>query len=214
MSKLTVYSMDGASVGDMDVADGLLSLDKGAQAVHDVIVAQAANRRAGTASTLSKGEVSGTGAKPWRQKGTGRARAGYRQSPVWRGGAVAFGPKPRDYGKKVNKKVSKLAFRRAFSERVDAGQVKVLDKLEIAEPKTRLVAALMKALEVPGAALLVVDEVTPNIALAARNLPRVELARAIDVNVSQLMRYPQIIATKAAIDRITGRLGGSTEETS
>jgi large subunit ribosomal protein L4 len=203
--------MDGASVGDMDVADGLLSLEKGAQAVHDVVVAQAANHRAGTASTLSKSEVAGTGAKPWRQKGTGRARAGYRQSPIWRGGAVAFGPKPRDYGKKINKKVAKLAFRRAFSERVDAGQIKVLEKLEIAEPKTRLVAALMKALEIPGAALLVVDEVTPNIALAARNLPRVELARASDVNVSQLMRYPQIIVTKAAMDRITGRLGGSTE---
>jgi len=210
MSKLTVYSMDGASVGDMDVADELISLDKGAQAVHDVVVAQAANSRAGTASTKSKGEVSGTGAKPWRQKGTGRARAGYRQSPVWRGGAVAFGPKPRDYGKKVNKKVARLAFRRAFAESVDAGQVKVIDKLELAEPKTRLMAALMKALEVQGPALLVVDEVTPNVAFAARNLARVELTRAADVSVTQLVRYPHVILTKAAMDRVTGRLGGST----
>jgi large subunit ribosomal protein L4 len=115
MSKLTIYNMQGAAVGDMDVDAGLLVLKKGTQAVHDVIVNGLARGRAGTASTLAKGEVAGSNKKPWRQKGTGRARAGYRQSPVWRGGGVAFGPHPRRYGGKVNRKVAKLAFQRAFS---------------------------------------------------------------------------------------------------
>ena len=101
MSKLTVYSTAGSAVGEHEVDDSLLVLDKGEQAVHDVVVAQLAARRSGTASTLRKGEVAGSNRKPWPQKGTGRARAGYRQSPVWRGGGVAFGPHPRDYGLKV-----------------------------------------------------------------------------------------------------------------
>ncbi|MBU0678134.1 MAG: 50S ribosomal protein L4, partial [Verrucomicrobia bacterium] len=113
--------MKGESIGDFDFSDELLVHDKGLQALQNAVVAHRAAQRAGSASTLTKSEVAGSGRKPWRQKGLGRARAGYRQSPVWRGGGVAFGPKPRSYAKKISKKGARLAFRRAFSEKIAAG---------------------------------------------------------------------------------------------
>ncbi len=213
MSKLGIYSMKGEAVGDMDVADGLLVQDRGEQAVHDVAVAMQNARRAGTASTKSKGEVAGAGGKPWRQKGTGRARAGYRQSPVWRGGAVAFGPKPRDYGVKVNRKVARLAFKRALSDRVVEGSVKVVDSLELPEIKTKLVADVMKALDVQAPVLIVIDRADRNVGLAARNLPKVEVVCAADLNVYQLLRYPAIVATQAAMKTLTERLQDKAEVT-
>jgi len=212
MSKLNVYDAQGSSVGEYDVADSLLVLDRGEQAVHEVVVAMNAGRRSGNASTKSKGEVAGSNRKPWRQKGTGRARAGYRQSPIWRGGAVAFGPRPRSYAKKVNRKVARLAFRRALSQKLDDGEVKILDELKLAEGKTKLFAALMKALEIKGAALFVVDEPDANLVLAARNVPRVEVVCARDVNVHQLLRYPQVVASKSAMEVLTQRLGGGETE--
>ena len=139
MNKLKTYDMSGAVSGDVELADELLVLGAGEQAVHDCVVATRNARRQGSASTLTKGEVAGSNKKPWRQKGTGRARAGYRQSPVWRGGATAFGPKPRSYAVKVNKKVGRLAFRRAFSEKVMAEQIKVLDELSLADDTTWVV---------------------------------------------------------------------------
>ncbi len=212
MSKLNVYDAQGSSVGEYDVADSLLVLDRGERAVHEVVVAMNAGRRAGNASTKCKGEVAGSNRKPWRQKGTGRARAGYRQSPIWRGGGVAFGPRPRSYAKKVNRKVARLAFRRALSQKVADGEVKVVDELKLAEGKTKLFAALMKALEVKGAALFVVDELDANVVLAARNIPKVEVVCARDVNVYQLLRYPQVVASKSAMEVLAQRLGGEKAE--
>jgi len=211
MSKLNVYDMKGASVGDYEVADGLLVLNKGEQAVHEVVLALLAGRRAGTASTKCKGEVAGSNKKPWRQKGTGRARAGYRQSPVWRGGGTAFGPKPRSYAKKVNRKVAHVAFQRAWSDRVAEGAVKVVDGLSLPEAKTRLFAALLKALGVKGPALVVVESVDPVLSLAARNVPRVEIVCARDVNVYQLTRYPVVVASRGAMEAMRVRLEGKTE---
>lgn len=211
MSKLTVYDKTGASVGDVEVADVFLQTSKGEQAVHDVVVAQMSRRRSGSASTLTKGEVAGSGKKPWRQKGTGRARAGYRQSPVWRGGATAFGPRPRDYGKKVNRKVARLALQRAFAEKVTAGAVKVVDRLTVDEPRTKACAALLKALDVTGPVLIVTDEIDRNLALSARNLPRVELVTGRTVSVYELLRFPTVVLTRAGMDQITGRLGAKTE---
>src|SRR5512137_1096628 len=124
MSKLAVYDMKGGSVGEAEFPEALLVGRKGEQAVHDAVVAYRAGLRSGTASTLRKGEVAGSGKTPWRQKGTGRARAGYRQSPVWRGGSVAFGPHPRSYAQNLPRKVARLAFQAAFSARVAAGEVK------------------------------------------------------------------------------------------
>lgn len=212
MSKVKVYSMGGAPVGDLEIADSLLMRDKGSQAVHDTVVAMQAGRRAGTASTLSKGEVAGSNRKPWRQKGTGRARAGLRQSPVWRGGGVAFGPHPRSYEMKVNKKVARLAFRHAFSEKVAADQVKVLDELVVKEPKTKLMAAMLKSLGISRGALIVLDKVDKAVVTACRNIPNVEIVGAADVSVYQILRYPVTVINKAGLETIKARLGGRAGE--
>ena len=214
MSKVTVYGTDGKEAGEVEVPDALLETAKGTQAVHDAVVATMARRRAGTASTLEKGEVAGSNRKPWRQKGTGRARAGLRQSPVWRGGSVVFGPRPRKYKAKVNKKVGHLAFRRALSEKIVAGEVKVLEKVEIAEPKTRIFAQLLRSLDVGKKALFVLDTVPPAVALAVRNLPNVRVTCAADLSVHDLLRYPVLVVDRPGFDRLTLRLGRTVEAAS
>jgi large subunit ribosomal protein L4 len=206
MSTLKVYDKTGAAIGDCEIADGLMVLDRGEQAVRDSVVAYLAGLRAWTASTLSKGEVAGSNKKPWRQKGTGRARAGYRQSPIWRGGGVAFGPHPRSFVQKLNKKVGRLAFQRAFSEKVAAGEVKVVDTLGLPEAKTRAFAALMKALGVTAPALFVVDKADRNVVLAARNMEDVEVVRGSDVNVYQVLRYPTLVVSQAGMEQVKARL--------
>lgn len=172
MSNVKIVDMKGSEVGDYDVPADLLELEKGTQAVHDVVVAMNNARRAGTACTLTKGEVAGTGAKPWKQKGTGRARAGYRQSPVWRGGSVVFGPRPRYYGSKINKKVAKLAFRRALSEKLNDGSIRVVEQIAMESAKTKAFASMMQSLGLSGPTLLVVDKIDRSLALASRNVPR------------------------------------------
>jgi len=206
MSKLPVYNANGSAAGEYELADSLILRNRGEQAVHDVVVATLGRRRAGTASTLSKGEVAGSNKKPWRQKGTGRARAGLRQSPVWRGGGVAFGPHPRSYEVRVNKKVARLAFWRAFSEKVAANAVRILDTLALAEPKTRRFAELMKALGVEGKALFVSDKLEKNAVLACRNIPGVALVSADEVSTYDLLRFPVVVVTRGGIERIVARL--------
>ncbi len=206
MSKLTVTNMKGERVGDLEWSDAMLVLDRGDQAVHDAVVAHDAARRAGTANTLGKGAVAGSNKKPWRQKGTGRARAGYRQSPVWRGGGVAHGPHPRDFAKALPKKTARLAFARALSARVAAGEVTVLDSIEVPEPKTKLVAGLCASLGATKGLLIVVDRVEANLTKAARNLPKVEVVAAKDVDTYTVLRYARIAATKPAMDVLAARI--------
>jgi large subunit ribosomal protein L4 len=206
MSNVKIVDMKGSEVGDYDVPADLLELEKGTQAVHDVVVAMNNARRAGTACTLTKGEVAGTGAKPWKQKGTGRARAGYRQSPVWRGGSVVFGPRPRYYGSKINKKVAKLAFRRALSEKLNDGSIRVVEQIAMESAKTKAFASMMQSLGLSGPTLIVVDKIDRSLALASRNVPRVEVVHARDVNVYQLLRYPVVIVNSAAMDQLKTRL--------
>jgi large subunit ribosomal protein L4 len=201
--------MKGAALSAVEFPDALLT-GKGSQAVHDAVVAHQAALRAGTASTLRKGEVAGSGKKPWKQKGTGRARAGYKQSPVWRGGAVAFGPHPRSYAKKMSRKVARLAFRRAFSDLVLENRVRVLDQLEMAEPKVKAATALLKALGIKGGVLILVDKLAPNLICAVRNLPSVEATTVESVSTYQLLQYPEVIITRAALDGLRGRLEGDT----
>jgi large subunit ribosomal protein L4 len=181
--------------------------EKGRQAVHDVIVALRANRRRGTASTKTKADVNLSGAKPWRQKGTGRARAGYKSSPVWVGGGVAFGPHPRDYSKKVPKKVKTLAFRKALSERILAGDVLLVEAFEVKEPKTKQFLALVEETGAKARKTLVVgasfDEKTY---LAARNIKDILLARAAEVNTEQLLAFEKVIVTKDALATLSERL--------
>lgn len=206
MSKLKVLDMKGSPAGEMEVSDSLLEGVRGAGAVHEAVVNFLAGVRAGTASTLTKGEVSGSGKKPWRQKGTGRARAGYKRSPVWRGGGVVFGPKPRDYSKKVNRKVAKLAFRRALSEKISSGAMIVVDSLELAEAKTKVFAGMMKNLKLMGKTLFVVEAMENSVKLAARNIADVEIVRAQDVDVYRLLRYPNVVVTKAGMELLVKRL--------
>ena len=206
MSKLPLKSSNGDSVGEYEVADNLLVLDRGDQAVHEAIVAYGAHQRAGTASTKSKANVSGTGAKPWKQKGLGRARAGYKQSPIWRGGAVAHGPHPRKYKKKLSKKVTKLAFQRAFSAKVDQGEITVIENLALSSPKTKEFTAVLKSLGLDRGALFIVDANNDNVLLASRNIPKVEVVTAALANTYQMLRYKNVIITKAGMEALEKRL--------
>lgn len=206
MSKIPVKNMQGGDAGEFEISDECLVYDKGHQAVYEAIVAYHANHRAGTASTLNKSEVAGAGSKPWRQKGTGRARAGYQQSPVWRGGSVAFGPRPRVFDRRLPRRVARLAFRRAFSDKVSAGQVMVLDDLQFSSPKTKDMAAMLDAVGADRGALIVLGETSDAVRLSARNIPRVHVTTAHHVNVYELLRYPVVLLTRSAMDIVTERL--------
>ena len=207
MSKVALKNIKGESVGDYEVADNLLVLDRGDHAVYEAVVAYNANQRLGTACTLSKSEVNGSGKKPWKQKGLGRARAGYKQSNVWRGGYVAHGPKPRSYNKSLTKKAAKLAFRRALSAKIEQGDITVIDELVLSAPKTKEFAGVMKNLGLDRGALFIVDETTENLVLATRNISRVEVATAKLVNIYQILRYKNVIVTKAGMEALVQRLG-------
>jgi large subunit ribosomal protein L4 len=187
--------------------DLITDSEKGRQAVHDVVVALRANRRQGTASTKTKAEVHLSGAKPWRQKGTGRARAGYKSSPIWVGGGVAFGPRPRDYSKKVPKKVKALAFRKAFSERVLAGDILLVESFAVKEAKTKEFIALLAETAGKARKILVINsDFEEKTYLAARNVKDTLLVRAGDVNTEQLLAFDKIVVTRHALATLTERL--------
>jgi len=203
---IRLYDATGAAAGEVSFPDERLILDKGEQAVKDVVVAIQNGLRAGTASTLSKGEVAGSNKKPWKQKGTGRARVGLRQNPIWRGGGVAHGPKPRDYSQKMNRKVVQLAFTRALSDRIAAGDVVVVEAFDFAEPKTRRMTALLKKVGVARSALVVVDAYDENVALSGRNLPNAAVMRAAEVDVYDLLLFRTIVASRAGFEALTARM--------
>jgi large subunit ribosomal protein L4 len=206
MSTLPLKDCQGKSLGEVTLSDRFAVTDKGAQAVFQAVVTHQAHQHQGSASTLRKGEVAGSGKKPWKQKGLGRARAGYRQSPVWRGGGVAFGPHPHKVRKQIPRKVSRLAFARAFGEKAEAGQVMVLDQIKISAPRTKEICLLLKTLGVSGKTLLILDAPDTAICLAARNLLDVEVVSAANVNTYQIVRYPQIVITKAGVEQLEQRL--------
>ncbi len=206
MSKIPVKNMQGSDAGEVEISDDLLIYDKGHQAVYEAVVAYQQNQRAGTASTLSKGEVAGTGSKPWKQKGTGRARAGYQQSPVWRGGSVAFGPRPRVFDRRLPRRVARLAFQRALSDKISAGELIVIDDLSLDAPKTKDMASALKALGAEKGALIVCEESIENVRLSARNIPRVHVTTAHHVNVYELLRYPLVLVTRKGLDVLADRL--------
>jgi len=179
---------------------------KGTQAVHDVVTALRANRRTGSACTKSKADVNLSGAKPWRQKGTGRARAGYKSSPVWRGGGVVFGPKPRDYSKKTPKSVKKLALRKALSARIIAGDVLLVDAPAISDGKTAKFVAYVKSNAKDARNVLLVSPAFEEATFrAARNVGNVLLVNAADVNAEHLLRYDKILLTGEALAKISER---------
>lgn len=207
--KLTVKDIKGNSQGELEVQFAVVENNKGTQAVHDVVVAFRAAQRSGTACTKTMGEVNGTGKKPWRQKGTGRARAGSFASPLWRGGGVVFGPKPRDFSKKTSKTTRQLALRKALSERLKAADVVVVDDFKLQTGKTREFVGALSALKVEGSVLVVAVDQDKNLSLAARNVERVELTTSDTLNTYQLLRYDKIIFTRGAFEKVEARLANS-----
>jgi len=203
---IQIVNREGSPVGEFTVEDKWVELEKGEQAVHDVVVAYRAALRAGTASTKSRSDVKGGGAKPYRQKGTGRARAGTPTSPVWSGGGVAFGPKPRVFYKKVNKKVRQLALKRAFSEKLNESSVHIIDSLEFSDHKTKNTVELMNNLKLSKKVLVVVKDYTENTLLATGNIPNLLLMKAASVNVYQLLHYSNVLFSEEAIKEFVGRL--------
>ncbi|MDR2463858.1 MAG: 50S ribosomal protein L4 [Verrucomicrobiales bacterium] len=190
-----------AALGAKLIANG-----KGTQALHDTVVAYQANRRAGTHATLTKATVNRSGKKPWRQKGTGNARAGYASSPVWRGGGVVFGPQPRDYSKTVSKKVRKLALNKALSEAAKSKRLFSVATFSLKSSKTRELVAWIKENQLQENLLIVTDSVNQSAVLASRNLPKVSVINAADVNAEQILTYKQIIIAEDAYPTLTNRL--------
>src|SRR5215813_1068151 len=173
--KISIKDIQGKKQGDLQVKFPLVEDGKGTQAVHDTVVAYQAAQRSGTASAKTAGEVAGTNKKPWKQKGTGRARAGSFQSPLWRGGGVVFGPKPRDFSKKVSRSTKQLSLRKALSERLHAGDVVVVDDLKLDSNKTKEFVGVLSTLKLEGTTLIVAQAGNKNLALASRNVGKVTL---------------------------------------
>ena len=204
---LDILDCTGARVGEYTIPEGVIELEKGTQAVHDAVVAYLAGTRAGTACTKTRGLVRGGGAKPWRQKGRGGARAGSSRSPVWVGGGTIFGPQPRSFAKKMNKKVLALALKRALSERIAEGDVVVLDKFALPDHKTRSAVAVLKNINVADeTVLLSVPEYEEAAVCATGNLPNLVLRRSATVNVYEMLRFKKLVFTKDALDAFVGRL--------
>ncbi|HNQ74271.1 MAG TPA: 50S ribosomal protein L4 [Verrucomicrobiota bacterium] len=204
--KISVKSIRGQAAGEHEVKFALVEGGRGTQAVHDTVTAYRAAQRRGTASTKTAGEVAGTNKKPWRQKGTGRARAGSFQSPIWVGGGVVFGPKPRSYAKKVNARTKELALRKALTERLQAGDVILVDDLQLSSAKTKEFAGVISSLGVTGTALVVSTGANKNLALAARNLARVALTTSETLNTYDVLRPGKLIFTRGAFEKIEARL--------
>ena len=204
--KLTIKDTKGNSQGEREVNFPLVEDGKGTQAVHDVVVAYQAAQRMGTACTKNVGEVAGTNKKPWRQKGTGRARAGSFQSPLWRGGGVVFGPKPRDFAKKVSRNTRQLALRKALSERLRAGDVLLVNDLKLGSAKTKEFVSLLSALELKGTALFVAQAPDKNLTLASRNVPNVALTTSDALNTYDILRSDKLVFTTGAFEQVEARL--------
>jgi large subunit ribosomal protein L4 len=209
--KLTVFSSDGKTSSEKDFANlPTFEGDKGLQAVKEVIVAINANNRQGTHSTKTRGEVRGGGKKPWRQKGTGRARAGSIRSPLWGGGGVVFGPKPRDYSKKINAKVKQLAFSRALFDRATAGEIAIIEQFDAKTLKTKAVNEVVGRIAPKGKVLLVDAPFAAETARASRNIERVTLQDASKLNTLDLAQYAKIIVSSKALETILARVNGGT----
>jgi large subunit ribosomal protein L4 len=204
--KISVKNIRGKESGELEVRFPLVEGGKGTQAVHDVVVAYQAAQRMGTACAKTVGEVSGSNKKPWRQKGTGRARAGSHQSPLWAGGGVVFGPRPRDFAKKVSKSTKQLALRKALTERLNAGDVIVVDDIKLEAPKTKEFVGVLNALEVKKTALVVTDGANENLQRASRNVQNVEVTTSDFVNTYQLLRSDKLVFTRGAFEKLEERL--------
>lgn len=200
--KVNVYNMKGENTGTMSVNADIFGVEVNEALVHQVVVAQLANKRQGTKSTLTRSEVRGGGIKPWRQKGTGRARQGSIRSPQWTKGGVVFAPKPRDFSQKINKLARREALKSALSAKVAAGDFIVLDKLKLDAPKTKLMAEVLDNLKIASRALVVVTNDNGDILRASRNIENIILTDASLINVYDVMANAKLVITKDAVKKI------------
>ena len=204
--ELSIVDTKNKKVGSLEVSEDVFGADINEYLLHDVVVMQLANRRRGTASTKIRDEVRGGGKKPWKQKGTGRARAGSSRSPLWRGGGIVFGPKPRDYSYKVPKKVRKTALKSALSLKAKNNDIIVLDKLESKFLKTKEVALLLKDLNILDRVLFLIGQENKGLQLAARNLPNARVLNLTGLNVYDLLYSSKLILTQGTVSKIEERL--------
>lgn len=204
--ELEVLDQRGVPIDKVTVSDSAFGAAVKGHLFHQVVRMQLANRRRGTASTKTRGEVSGGGRKPWRQKGTGRARQGSTRSPLWRAGGIAFGPKPRDHSYRIPKKVRRAALGSAISMKVQEGLFKILGHLEVSAPKTKLMVGLLRDLGIERRALILLSEENINVQLAARNLPDVKVLPIEGLNIYDLLHYEYVLCPRDAIERLQERL--------
>ncbi|MDR0249114.1 MAG: 50S ribosomal protein L4 [Oscillospiraceae bacterium] len=202
MPKAKIYNMAGEEQGEMELSEAVFGATDTQNAVFAAVKAHLAARRSGTQSALTRSEVEGGGAKPWRQKGTGRARHGSTRAPQWKSGGAAFAPKPRDYRYRLNKKIKRQAMRGALTAKAESGGIKVIDSLELPEIKTKAFAAFLSALGVSGKALVVTPEVREAVVRSARNIPGVTTTLSSTLCVYDILNHDAFIADKAALAHI------------
>lgn len=214
MPNVDVRNSNNEKTGEMVLNETLFGAEISRGLLHEVVLMQQVSMRQGTASTKTRGFVSGGGKKPWKQKGTGRARAGSSRSPLWRGGAVVFGPLPRTYGYSIPKKKARKALGVALSARVKEGKFVVLEGWEMAEAKTKYAAALLEKLEIAGKVLIVFDEANETVYRAARNLQQVSMLDVPGLNVYNILESDAILTTRAAVEKMTAYWGPHPAEAS
>ena len=193
MPKIDVYNIEGKKVSDIELADSVFGIEPNENIVHSVLKNYLANQRQGTQSTKTRAEVSGGGKKPWRQKGTGRARQGSTRAPQWIKGGVALGPKPRSYKYTINKKEKRLAIKSVLSSKVLEKELTVVDKLELKEIKTKSMVNALAALKVEGKTLIILPENNKNVVMSARNIEGVKTISANNINIFDLLKYGNLI---------------------
>ena len=198
MATVNVKNIKGESVGKIELDDSIFGIEANEHAVHMAVIQYLANQRQGTKSTKTRAEVRGGGRKPWRQKGTGRARQGSTRSPQWTGGGVVFAPKPRNFTMKLNKKLKRLALKSVLSDKVRSEKLVVLDSLDFSEVKTKAMAGVCSSLQLDKA-LFVMDGSNTNVILSARNIPSIKTSAVNTINVYDILKYDSLVITKEAV---------------
>lgn len=202
MPKVNVYNMQGEQLEQIELSEATFGVEVNQHVVYEVVKNQLANKRQGTQSAKTRAEVRGGGRKPWRQKGTGRARAGSTRSPIWTGGGVAFAPKPRDYSYKVPKKIKRLAMKSALTSKVLENEIIVIDELTMDSPKTKDMVNILKNISADRKALIVTLNPESNVIKSANNLPNVQTTIVSNMNVYDILKYNSLIITKEAVRKV------------
>ena len=202
MPKVALYDIKGNNIGDIELCDALFGQEVNTSVLHQVVVNYLANQRQGTQSTKTRSEVRGGGIKPWRQKGTGRARQGSIRAPQWIKGGIALGPKPRDYGYTLNKKVKRVALKSALSSKVAEQEIIVVDEIAMTEIKTKTIATMLTNLNVNSKALIVTCDKNDNVVKSAKNIPGVSTAFTGSLNVYEILNHDKLIITKDAVSKL------------